>query len=649
LKIFFFLNIEAAKKISFILIENDSTDIKLTAINILKACFPRNMWEQDPSLIHAAEWLLWLEEIKPNLLFEPFIKEITSIWIQFDSRLQSAYSCFNAEHAQKLLHHWVCYSELEVIQKLGLFPVEIPKRWRDIQKDFWNAQIIQTNGNYFLEFLEHESSHVDKLLIVDQTIDYFQNNSNELTGYIFNKLIAYTSGKKHNKLIKLQPQKDPGDVPENPNDVTVWFQKEYLPYRERAIILKNQESIERSLECAQQFAKWYLQYYPRAIAKGKDLAPFATHLIKEKNKNHINFLVILDGLNMHDAKILVNEFLSESKNTNLSLLENSTTFSLLPTVTEFTKTPMVYGTLSIEIENLDKLGIDIPDKENPSKELKNAGPGDIIIWRIQEPDTTYHKEGQSSDLAAKVEGQLGIVCKRILAAIDEVSSFSPIHIIITSDHGRLIGKSKRTIKVPDGMQAHGRAAWGKVKKKFNNQGFIIDNNLVYLSKDTFNLNDLTAAIILSDESFEHDKFKEENSPHGGLFPEEVLIPWIVFETIREKPSFTLLITGSSEANKPGHVTLSITNLSNFSAKLVSVEFDFYNHKEKFLQEKNINPKKESSFVFTIQRWPSKDEIQSGSSRVVIGLPNGEILQYSVSINQLDTDSMYTHALSLDDF
>jgi hypothetical protein len=643
-----FLTPETAAKIFSLLEKNSNTDIHLTEKEILKGCFPAKHWEETPSKGQAAAWLLWLVENRPDDFYIPFLTNLSSFWLEIEPRFKLAYQCLNPDEAWELLIKWVSYSDSEIVSTLGAFPLALPKKLDREKNNYWEQKVIQSKGKFFLDFLNHESNHQDKLSIVSKTIKYFQNNPQEINDKIFNKLNQFATGKELKTLLSLKPIDVPRSLPDHPDDILAWFKQEYSPYRKRSIEVNDEEAKKISIQRAIQFAEWYLEYYPKAIAKGKDIAPFKTHEIKEKNKKAITLLVILDGLNAFDGQILLNEILSKPSKNHLNIVENTYIYSLLPTVTEFTKNRIVYGTLANNFDKLEKLGIDLPDKTSPSQDLSNAKEGDLIIWRIQEPDFTYHKEGQSSDLAAKIAGQMIIISNRIQDAIEDVPLYQPIRVIITTDHGRILGKSNRTVNVPDGMTAHGRAAWGISDIKFSSKGYLVENDIVYLSKETYHLDDRTVAVVMTDDAFVHETYKEEISPHGGLFPEEVILPWMVFEKNVEKPSFKFTLSGTGVANKESTAILKIMNLSSYSAKLVSGEFDLGTHKEFIQCEFLISPKKEETFELPINRWPSSDQIQTGSLVVEIGLPNGEILFTTISLTGLKSESMYARDNILDD-
>lgn len=639
-----------AVRIYEMLEERDNPDIKLYPVELLNGCFPDPLWWKNSSVAHGAEWLLWLIKEKPKSFFEPIIKQVCANWIEADSLLSPIYTCYNHQLAEEILFKWICYVDTELIESIGSFPKQLPPNWLARKIDFFDKKIIETKGKFILKFLEHESNHNDKLIITTKSIEYFSFNPHNISPEVFFALKNFATDKDLARLNKLQPMAEPQSIPSGSDQVFLWFDNEYLPYRQRSIEVNDEEARRISIEKAQEFSLWYLDYYPRAIIKGQNLAPHRAQKIKEQHKEYVSLFVILDGLNVIDSKILINAILSAEYTNNLDLVENSFVFSLLPTVTEFTKKYIVNGSLSINSEKLDKLGVDISDDHSPVDNLSKAKPGEIIIWRIQEPDNTYHSGSKAADLPTKIKGQLVIISERIKEVVKETPLYCSLRIIITTDHGRMLGKSQRDVKVPNDMVAHGRAAWGNSALEFDSKGYLIENNIVYISDDSYYLNGQTVAIILSDQAFEHETFSEEVSPHGGLFPEEVILPWLVFERNVERPSFTINVAGSGQANKQGEAALHILNISSYEARLMSTEINLGTHIENINidQLPAILPKSDNTFKLIIKSWPSVDQTQTGSLKVEILLPNGELIINSISLKDLKSESMYARDNILED-
>jgi hypothetical protein len=52
-----------------------------------------------------------------------------------------------------------------------------------------------------------------------------------------------------------------------------------------------------------------------------------------------------------------------------------------------------------------------------------------------------------------------------------------------------------------------------------------------------------------------------------LYPEEVIIPWLVYERDVVRPEIEITISGSGQATKPGELELHVTNLTDIDVIL----------------------------------------------------------------------------------
>jgi hypothetical protein len=48
-------------------------------------------------------------------------------------------------------------------------------------------------------------------------------------------------------------------------------------------------------------------------------------------------------------------------------------------------------------------------------------------------------------------------------------------------------------------------------------------------------------------------------PHGGLFPEEVIVPWLELQSRVEEPSYTFNVSGVGIAGTSGELIVEVTN------------------------------------------------------------------------------------------
>ena len=603
----------------------------ITATEIMCACYPIPLWDDIPSKKHAAEWLLWLDEVEPNEAFQPVLKVITNDWMQSVPELAELYTVTDAAEARNILGKWLGAEINPLIKKLGRFPVpQISDRWIKNLENSWRKEIVKTEGNFLSDFLKLSTLWRFKQLVAIATLDYFEKHadSKQFTGERYDQIARFVFGNDRTRLGKIKRVPAPGEMPTDPEVVLSWFAKEYLPYREWQHANEVNTAYQYIVELGHQFAMWYLDFYPKALTSKKHLSFFKSKHLKEQDSTHVNLLIILDGLQALDAKYVMSAVLNSNGNQRLVMTENSFCYAPLPTVTDFTKEAMIKGVQPKVMKEFDKLGEDVSELQTPLPKLQVAQPGDLLIWRIQEPDTTYHQKNQSSMLKKDVEGELSTIAQKIIEIVEMLSITVPLRIIITTDHGRFLGTSERTVEVPEGMQAHGRAAWGKTKIVFDKTGYKIDGDMVYLSKDRFGLLSDDAAVILSDRAFQHKTYKQEISTHGGLFPEEVIIPWMVFERNLEKPDLVITISGEGRANLAGKVNLSVINPSSVTATIENIQLSFGDKEFAFDLSKDVPGLDQSEFEVDLPEWPSSEQVALGKSSILVRLPSGE--EYSLA-------------------
>jgi hypothetical protein len=622
----------------------------ITASFIMGACYPIPLWHIVPSKKHAAEWLLWLDDAEPNIAFQPILKAITNDWKQIDPALGELYNCIDAPSARIVLGKWLGAEINPFIDKFGQFPITpVPDKWIETLKKSWRKEIVKTDGKFHSEFLMLSLPWQFKQLVALATLEYFEKypDSKFLTIELYDQISRFVSGNDRARLRIIKPVPVPSGMPESPDGILSWFATEYLPFREWQVATNAEKAYQQVLAIGLQFGMWYLDFYPKALTSKKYLSFFKSKNIKEQDSDHVNMLIILDGLHALDSRYVMAALLKSNSNQRLVMTENSFCFAPLPTVTDFAKGALVHGVQPTLMKEFDLLGEDVSEQQTPLPKLQVAQPGSLFIWRIQDPDRTYHTKNKSSMLKNDVEGELSTIAQKITEIVEKVAPTVPLRIIITTDHGRFLGISKRTVKIPEGMEAHGRAAWGKTKIIFDKTGYMIDGELVYISKDRFGLLSDDAAIILSDRAFQHDKYEQEICTHGGLFPEEVVIPWMVFERNIAKPDLELKFSGENQANQPGKLHISILNPSSLSVSISKIELDFGGDKkysDNLLRE--VGGFGHPEFDIDLPSWPSSEQVVSGKSLIVIRLPSGEEYNMSPSLAEIKVSEFYTRDKSI---
>lgn len=620
-----------------------------SANEILFACFPIPLWDDLPSLKHSAEWLLWLDETNPNTAFTPILRIITTDWKNACPEASTIYDIIAPITARDTLLKWLGAKVTTFINQFGQFPVTISEKWIPDLHKIWNLEIIKTNGAILLDIIKLPIEWRFKHFVALRTFEFFEKHpdSEQFTNEVYDVLTRFLSGNDLLRLRLIKPIPEPTKVPEKPENVISWFTKEYLPFREWQIATKAEQLSPQILEFGKEFALWYLDFYPKALISKKYLSFFRSKDLRDNDSNHVNLLIILDGLHAIDAKYLRANLLNYVGQNRLVMTDNDYCFAPLPTVTDFSKGALVHGVQPTFMKEFALLGEDVSEYQTPVPKLQEAKPGNLLMWRIQDPDHTYHAKNKSSMLRKDIEGSLSTIAAKILDVVNSVSVTQPLRIIITTDHGRFFGTSIRDINIPANMEAHGRAAWGKTNIEYTETGYKIENDLVFLSKERFGLMLDDAAVILTDHAFRSEKRIKEVSTHGGLFPEEVIIPWMIFERNISRPEIEIKIFGKGQANQPGPVKVTVINPSSIDIAISKIIF-VYNEDNKsvvdILQE--VPGLDKRIFDINIPVWPSSEQITQGSAQAIIQLPEGDEYSCEINLSNLQVTELYTRDKSL---
>jgi len=276
--------------------------------------------------------------------------------------------------------------------------------------------------------------------------------------------------------------------------------------------------------------------------------------------NDVILIVILDGLNLIDARELGNRIREQIPALQPQKLGSA--FAALPTVTDYCKPPLKTGVAPNLTKEARSIGQEFSGRRSPAEQLNAAEPGQIFIWSMDEPDKTYHQIADRPITRRNVEGQLDNIVKKLQDVVCEVKPSLPLRIIITSDHGRLLTMSGRAIPVPEGMKSHGRAAWGKTQIQYPASGYVVQGNLVYLHAERFGLPE-EVVMPLDESTFltSDGKTGNEAYSHGGLYPEEVVIPWQEYARSTVRPRLDIVIRGSGQSAIRGTLEVEVINLS----------------------------------------------------------------------------------------
>jgi hypothetical protein len=282
------------------------------------------------------------------------------------------------------------------------------------------------------------------------------------------------------------------------------------------------------------------------------------------------------------------------------------------------------------------LGDVIPERSSPTETVGHLSAGSIAIWRVVEPDNTYHKKTLYDNLEHHVQAQLDIVVKSLADFVDELSSNVKLRVTIATDHGRLLAKSTREISPPNGMKASGRAAWGDGHTTFPSAGYKEEGEIVILDDVLFGLNE-DLAIILSESSFltADGSGGSELYPHGGLFPEEIIVPWIEYVRDATAPEMSITIRGSGQAGQAGTLLVEIANTGMIPGTVVAIQVG------PLIIDvgRRVDSLESKTFEVAVSSWPSSKSISSNLKQAIVQVSSGIRFELPVRV-VLNSEEMY---------
>ena len=629
----------------------NSLDRPLTISSVLNTIFPSQLWSQDASYNHAADWLLWLLDAKPEKCLRPLLQSKSDLWKSTTSGVeQIIYSATDAEIASNTVEKWIGLINDPLFQNVKNFPRQIPIRIQNEARKKWKRLMVETRGEFLYETLSSSLHKQLKAILVEEAYQHLKKRKADVSQEIFDLLSPLLGWQEQKDLQSLLPPARISQMPQQPKEVLEWFRNSYFPYRRWQYGNEDKHIQAEVDKIARDFGLWYLEHYPEAISSGsmKDILSFSKIVeVARNSKQYVTLIVVLDGLHVGDAQTLSVKI--QQRILRLSAVESSVIFTSIPTVTEFCKPALFAGVPPNMAETVLAIGEIIPEKGEPILCLNESSLGAVFLWRVQQPDSAYHEKGREDLVLRKVEGELEKIVKDISEIADRVSERLPLQLIITTDHGRLIDSSQRKTSAPEGMNSHGRAAWGEVGIEFGNSEFIVVEDLAYLKGDRYGMK-YNFAVLLNGDAFlmSDGKSGKENFPHGGVYPEEVIIPWNTYIRDYIAPEVTVELSGKAIAGASGIMQISITSYAEIETSLTKLTVFFGDRKIDYNELRYaVSASASANYALEIEKWPTKFEIKNSKFEAQMVQLNGLVFNATVSIS-LDSDEMYHSESVLED-
>ena len=425
------------------------------------------------------------------------------------------------------------------------------------------------------------------------------------------------------------PPPQPAAMPTTVEGILRWATSEYLPYRQWQVRHGDDKANEIANTAASGFAHWLLSYI-----EGKPLSAFepahqlyySQKLLNDKNRQgKVSLWAILDGLGWLDAIELLQK-VRDSSRLRIELAEPiMPCLGLLPTITNHTKMPVRFGVAPSDLPSVtDRLDAGIRKPDEFVEHARHSKPGELLVFLGVEPDKTYHDSAAEHNANA-ISSQLSSIAELLARAVDAVPEDLEVSLHITTDHGRLIGSAQRLIPVPNGFESHGRAL---LQTSPISESPTPISGVAWLRPE---LNQLEgwAGISIGPDAFMKNSSKgsqlggSEYAPHGGAYPEEIIVPWLTFERKPDAPDIEVKLSGKGVAGKSGIAVLHLITRNNRKITPVRLSLSLGQ------SEQNIPISLETSLLrgieqqlnIELQSWPYQKDIDHGEAILTVKTAN----------------------------
>lgn len=611
--------------------------------DVMESLWPEmGLWSQEPGAGHGFRWLYWMAESAPGGPDHLLVLQQASIWQAFaDQPVRPAYLAKSSAEAWSSIREWLGLAAPR--HEWPQSPTSLDPTLVNRLKKEMLAEALATETDYFAALVSR-AVRKDLLVVAAETCaSVLLAHSHMLTAERVARLKPYLPHDQWQHITTVVPPANPGMPEWRFDDLREWLVGKYLPYREWTT---RPEAGSKSSDWAQHhatdFATAFLRYYADARVNGEGrehLAWVKRASLSRSKANCVYLVVVLDGLAYPDAQRLKHEVLAQT--VRLALDHEDLALAPLPTVTEFAKPAVAKGIAPFEAV-ADTLQHAHSTAEQVMSVLQSAAPGDILVWTLQEPDKTYHFGADSGPITLRhgVDAQLSSIAGRIASVVQVAPPHVPLRVVVTTDHGRLLTIADRSLPIPAGMAAHGRAAWGPHEVTIDETGVLIDGEIAYLHPSRFGLPDNQAyAVVLSEKAFltADSRGGAEPYPHGGLFPEEVLVPWIEFVRDRGPIKIEVVLRGKGQEGRSGTAELVVTNLSDISVKLTSLTVG--DLAETLQPDTIVGPISAATVPVRLPVWPSSSAVAGLTGCLVYALPDGELAKQEFTPT-LETETLY---------
>ena len=386
------------------------------------------------------------------------------------------------------------------------------------------------------------------------------------------------------------------------SQMSKWVIDEYFRYKKWS--LQHERHNKKIEEMANTYSDWLYMKYPELKNELSPLVYGTWYRIKEYIEQGYQILwVVIDSLCWFYIEDVVGSFKKQGLSLSSDILPM---LSMLPSETRFSKSSLIAGKLpnQMQKENLQKYSLLFkefcetnnildyriipPDKLENMLRRGKIGNQIITCGMTNNPDISMHKNFYG------LERQMRTFFENIA---EDIKKFLSHHkfpklflLIISTDHGSCM--------IPPNIKGLKEPKEGKIEKEhkrfvYLNSSHNLGENWYFLDKNKFGLPESIA--IAKGYSF-IGKRKPKGLIHGGMTPEETLIPHMEFclQPLELKDIQVYHSSSPIIGTRKQEVELSIRNLNDYEISNVTVYVPSH------------------SIEIKIDKIPAKDEVEKST-------------------------------------
>lgn len=370
------------------------------------------------------------------------------------------------------------------------------------------------------------------------------------------------------------PLNDQADVLE----VRGWLREQYLPFYRSCSLLKQLES---TFEPVAAFQSWLKQNYPKLLVSGHGMAYRQTQVLKEKLKDNVILLVVVDGLDYLTAEVdLLPALMEKGLFPEEDILPY---FTFLPSETPIAKpallrgkmpsqipeenpTAAYYSNLVQEAFSLDPHMVRAATSKDMSFEELVSEPAQLYLYLDNHLDADLlHAIFPPAIRKKKYSEHI----KHLALALIEADALyeglfgKKLNIVITSDHGYT--------EIPENINVVPVSGKSKCRSAFlAEESFPTGKCWELAPEDLFGLRKRMAI------PWGYDCFgsRPKGAVHGGATPQEMAVPWVAVSRSRPTPlvPLGLSLEGVIHRRQEGNpLVLRVSNPNPHWVKVLQIQ------------------------------------------------------------------------------